>query len=267
MIIKIFIILFIFLFNSPSYSDNNNILIASTTSTNDTGFIKYIAQEFKKEFKYNILSISLPTGQAIEAGKNATVDILLIHDTKSEKEFVRQGFGLKRYDLMYNDFLIVGPKNFLINKKINNLQYILHKIKNEKKTFLSRGDDSGTYKKELMLWNSMNFNPNNFGNWYLSNGQGMGATLNMANMLNAFTLVDRATWIKFKNKSNLKIIYEDDETLSNQYGIILVKPKKKYLSNYEISKKFISWILSTKGREIINNFKISNEQVYYFNYN
>ena len=168
---------------------------------------------------------------------------------------------------MYNDYIIIGPKNKYNLSNCNSYADILNLIKNNQYIFISRGDNSGTHKKELSLWSSIDLDPDYFGAWYKQIGQGMGPTLNIANSLNAFTLTDRGTWITFNNKKNLNVICENSPLLINQYGIIAVNPKLHKRVNYELAYKYIEWLLSLKGKNLINNFRKNNQQLFYFNYN
>ena len=264
MFLKILSFCLIIIFNYSIIADENRLIIASTTSTYDTGLLNYLNKEFNKEYDINIHVLALGTGQAIKLAKNGNADILLIHHTPSEIEFVKEGYGIQRYDLMYNDFIIVGPIDS-VNECVS-IEDILLNIKNNEMLFLSRGDDSGTYKKELALWNTIELNPKYFSKWYKKVGQGMGSTLIMANEMQAYTLTDRSTWLKFNKKENLKIICENKPPLFNQYGIIAINPNKHQSTNYEWANAYISWIISEKGKRLINNFKVSGQQLFFFNY-
>jgi len=264
MFLKILFFSLIIILNFSTIADENRLIIASTTSTYDTGLLKYLNKEFNKKYDIKIHVIAVGTGQAIEVGKQGDADILLIHHTPSEINFVKEGHGIKRYDLMYNDFIIIGPNNS--KNKCGSIDGLLLKIYNNKMLFLSRGDNSGTHKKEMALWKTIDKDPKNFSKWYKKLGQGMGITLMMANEMLAYTLVDRSTWIKFKKKENLKIICENKTPLFNQYGIIAISPYKFPKINYEWANTFIKWITSEKGKKLINNFKISGQQLFTYNY-
>ena len=264
MLSKVILIFFIILLIvTNSYSKEKRIILASTTSTYDSGLLSHINDYYEKKYETKIHVIALGTGQALELAKNGDVDILLTHHKKSEIEFMNNGYGILRYDLMYNDYIIVGPKekkytcksinNFLLNVKKNNL------------LFVSRGDESGTHKKEKELWNNINYKPIN-NKKYKKIGQGMGATLLFTNETKGYTLTDRATWISFRNKNNLKIICQNKPPLLNQYGIIAVNPKINKRINYQSSLKYINWIISEEGKKLINNYKINGEQLFFYNY-
>ncbi len=256
------IIIFLFSFNI-AYSKENIINIASTTSTHDSGLLKYLNKYFYDKFKIKINVLSLGTGQAIRIAKDGNVEILLVHHTPSELEFMNSGYGTLRFDLMYNDFVLVGPKSD--NNKCNSIENKLIEIKNNKLNFISRGDESGTHKKEMELWELISTKPENDTNWYFSVGQGMGQTLLIANNNNAYTLSDRSTWISFNMKYNLKIVCENFPPLFNQYGIILVNNNLNTKLNIEDAKIYIDWIISDEAKYLINNFKINGEQLFFFN--
>ena len=264
MFFKIIILCLIIIVNYTTLADEKRLIIASTTSTHDTGLLKYLNKEFNKEYDIKIHVLALGTGQAIKIAKQGNVDILLVHHTPSEIEFVKNGYGVKRYNLMYNDFIIVGPINS--NYECDSIENILLKIKKNELLFISRGDDSGTHKKEISLWNDVKLFPKNFSRWYMKVGQGMGSTLIMANEMQAYTLADRSTWLKFNKRENLKIICENKPPLFNQYGIIAINPNKYKNINYSWANTYIKWIISEKGEDLINNFQISGKQLFFYNY-
>ena len=261
---KKLILLFMVLISIEVLAENNRIIIASTTSTYDSGLLKYINKKFEDKYNYKVHVIALGTGQALRMAKNGDADLLLVHHTPSEIEFVNSGYGLKRYKLMYNNYILVGPKEF--KNKCSSIKEILSMIKKDKFTFVSRSDESGTHKKEKELWKLINAKPQNFSDWYLKIGQGMGSALMMSNELQAFTLADKATWLSFNNKINLKIICEYKNELINQYGIILVNPKINPKINFDGAKIYINWIISDEGKKLINSFNLNNEQLFFYNY-
>ena len=210
--------------------------------------------------------IASGTGHAVVNAKKCDADIILVHDKQSEDLFVKNGFGLYRKDLMYNDFILVGPKSFNINFKNENIYQVLQKIYDNKLTFVSRGDNSGTYKKEISLWKNLSLKINTRkDHWYLETGSGMGPSLNIAVNKNAITLTDRATWISFNNKKDHTILVEGDKNLYNYYGIIPINPKKCPNSNTDSSEKFINWITSKEGQELINSYTKNGEQLFFGN--
>tara|TARA_Y100000741_G_scaffold213970_1_gene163042 strand:+ start:177 stop:950 length:774 start_codon:yes stop_codon:yes gene_type:complete len=253
------------IFSLQSYSKENTIRIASTTSTYDSGLLKYLNDIFQENNIINIQVLSQGTGQAIRTAEDGNVEVLLVHHKESELKFIEEGYGIVRYDLMYNDFVIVGPKKD--NKKCYNIETKLKEIINMKYTFISRGDDSGTHKKELELWNLIDLDPNkfNFKN-YLSVGQGMGNTLLITNEKSAYALSDRSTWISFNNKDNLKIICENKPPLFNQYGLILINPRINNKLNIKDAKKYVNWLISAQGKYWINNYKKNGQQLFFYNY-
>ena len=244
---------------------NKYITIASTTSTHDTGLLEYINKEFEKKYKIKVRALSLGTGQAIKVAMDGNVEILLVHHKKSELEFMNKGYGTLRYDLMYNDFVLIGPKKD--NETCSSIENKMIEIKKSKLLFVSRGDESGTHKKEKELWELSNINIPFKENWYLSVGQGMGSTLLIANQKNAYTLSDRSTWIAFNKKENLQIVCENLPPLFNQYGIILVSNKINNNLNIEEAKKYIDWITSEEAKKLINNYRVNGKQLFFFNHN
>ena len=261
---KLLILLFIFFLNINSFAKEGVITVASTTSTHDTGLLKSINKEFTNKFNIKVNVISLGTGQAIRIAKDGNVEILLVHHTPSELLFMKNGYGKVRHDLMYNDFVIVGPKTD--TKKCNSINEKLMEIKNNKFKFISRGDDSGTHKKERELWNLVNINTNSDLDWYLSVGQGMGQTLLIANNYKGYTLSDRSTWLSFNTKDNLKIVCENLPPLFNQYGVILINKQLNTNLNITDAEKYLNWIISDTGKYLINNYKKNGVQLFYFNH-
>ena len=262
---KLFLIVFFSFISFTSYSNEKSIIIASTTSAYDSGLLTYLNNFFTDKYKINVKVLALGTGQALRTAMDGNVEILIVHHKQSEIEFMNKGFGLLRYELMYNDYLIVGPKN---DKTICfNIESKLKEIFNNNYEFISRGDDSGTHKKEVELWKENNFNPLEFGNFYIEVGQGMGNTLLITNEKSAYTITDRSTWLSFKKKENLKIICESNPPLFNQYGVILVNPSINNLLNTELAKIYINWLISEEGKELINNFTKKGKQLFFYNYN
>ena len=259
----IFIIFFLFLISGNVNA--NKIIVASTTSTYDTGLLNLLNEKFYDKFKIRVQVLSLGTGQAIRPAKDGNAEILLVHHKPSEEEFMNNGYGEKRYEIMYNDYVLVGPKKD--NGKCTSVQQKLEEIYNDKSLFISRGDDSGTHRKELEMWDLVNINIKKTNEWYLSVGQGMGSTLLISNEKKAYTLSDRSTWIAFNNRNNLKIVCEDFPPLFNQYGIILVNSKLNKNLNYKDANKYIDWFKTKEVKELINNFKAKGKQLFYYNYN
>ena len=262
----IFLIFFQLFFFKSIISREDYLIIQSTTSTRDSGFYNFILPKYRMIDDIKIKVIASGTGHAVVNAKKCDADIILVHDKQSEDLFVKNGFGLYRKDLMYNDFILVGPKSFNINFKNENIYQVLQKIYDNKLTFVSRGDNSGTYKKEISLWKNLSLKINTRKDrWYLETGSGMGASLNIAVNKNAITLTDRATWISFNNEKDHTILVEGDKNLYNYYGIIPINPKKCPNSNIDSSEKFINWITSKEGQELINSYTKNGEQLFFGN--
>ena len=262
--IKIFLTI-LFLFTITESVNANKIIVASTTSTYDTGLLNLLNEKFYDKYNIRVQVLSLGTGQAIRTAKDGNAEILLVHHKPSEEEFMNNGYGEKRYEIMYNDYVLVGPKND--NGNCTSVQQKLEEIYNNKSLFISRGDDSGTHRKELEMWDLVNININKTNEWYLSVGQGMGSTLLISNEKKGYTLSDRSTWIAFNKRNNLKIVCEDFPPLFNQYGIILVNSKLNKNLNYKDANKYIDWFKTKEVKELINNFKAKGKQLFYYNYN
>ena len=263
--IRVFLIFILIFLIKNALANDKHITIASTTSTHDTGLLEYINKEFEKKYKIKVRALSLGTGQAIKVAMDGNVEILLVHHKKSELEFMNKGYGTLRYDLMYNDFVLIGPKKD--NETCSSIENKMIEIKKSKLLFVSRGDESGTHKKEKELWELSNIKIPFKENWYLSVGQGMGSTLLIANQKNAYTLSDRSTWIAFNKKENLQIVCENLPPLFNQYGIILVSNKINNNLNIEEAKKYIDWITSEEAKKLINNYRVNGKQLFFFNHN
>jgi len=243
------------------------ITVASTTSTRNSGLYDHILPVFTKNTGIEVRVVAVGTGQAIRMAANGDSDVLFVHHTASEKKFVADGFGVERFDVMYNDFVIVGPKSDPAGVTgTKDVTKAVADIVENKAAFASRGDDSGTHKKELGLWKAAGADPKAAsGSWYRETGSGMGATLNTASAMNAYALTDRATWLKFKNKGDLQILVEGDERLFNQYGIILVNPKKHSHVKAEAGQEFIDWVLSKEGQMAIGEYRIEGLQAFFPN--
>ena len=264
-IIKTFPFLFVVIFINYQTSAKDRLIIGTSTSTYDSGLMSYLEDSFEKEFNYNLDVISKGTGQILEIAKIGLIDILIVHHEKSEKEFMINGYGKKRYKIMYNDYVIVGPKDDQAKiSEAKNLEDALKNIYNSDSLFISRSDNSGTHFKEMELWKFAKIDTLLFGPKYKKIGSGMGATLNLTNNIRAYTITDRSTWATFKNKENLKILFEGSTKLFNQYSLILVNQKKGLLKN-SMQEIFVKWILSKNGEKLINNYKINNLQLFYFN--
>ena len=267
--ICLFMLIFLFLLlGSPKTSFSKEfITLQSTTSTQNSGLYDYILPIFSDKYNIDVRVVAVGTGQAIKNAQNCDGDVLIVHSQTSEENFVESGYGLYRQNLMYNDFIIIGPYNdpAEINSSQNAFE-VFKKIYNSKSVFSSRGDESGTHKAEIKIWNEINLETNKFnGNWYRELGLGMGATLNVAVQMDAYALSDRATWLAFNNKRDHKVLFEGDKSLFNQYGIIPVNPKKCPTVKFNLSEKFIYWMLSKEGQNKIASFKVNGHQLFFPN--
>ena len=262
-LLKILLLILVY-FPINSFAKDSKITIASTTSTYDTGLLKVINDEFTKKFNIKVKVLSQGTGQAMRTAIDGNAEILLVHHKESELDFMSQGFGIKRYEIMYNDYVLIGPRKD--NENCLSVEKKLLNIYTQKHIFISRGDDSGTHKKERELWDLINLKPKNFSNWYLSVGQGMGNTLLIANEKKAYTLSDRSTWIAFNRRHNLSIVCENFPPMFNQYGIILVNPEVNNKLNIEDGKHYIDWIISDDVKKIVNSFEKKGQQLFFYNY-
>jgi len=241
-----------------------SIIVQSTTSTQNSGLYDHILPIFEEKTGIDVRVVAVGTGQALENGRRGDGDVLLVHAKPAEEKFVADGYGVKRYDVMYNDFVLVGPKDDPAGVRgMKNVTAAMKKIAEADVIFASRGDDSGTHKKELSLWRTAGIDPTKAsGQWYRETGSGMGATLNTGIGMNAYILTDRATWISFGNKADHEILVERDPALFNQYGIIMVNPEKHPNVNVDAAQTFIDWILSDEGQSAIASFKVEGQQLF-----
>ena len=252
---------------APALAQDKSIVVASTTSTQDSGLFGHILPLFKKKTGIEVKVVSQGTGQALDTGRRGDADVVFVHAKAQEVKFVADGFGVKRFPVMYNDFVLIGPKNDPAGiKGTKDIAAALVKIKDKGASFISRGDKSGTHSAELNLWKAAGVDiEKDKGPWYKSIGQGMGAALNTASAGNAYVLADRATWISFKNRGELVIAVEGDKRLFNQYGVMLVNPAKHPNVKKEFGQAFIDWLVSGEGQKAIANYKINGEQLFYPN--
>ncbi len=262
---KISFIFMIFLLCATFSTAKENILrLATTTSTYETGLLDYIVPPFEQKNNLKVHIISVGTGKAIKLGKNGDVDVILVHARKAEEKFVKEGFGVKRFDVMYNDFIIAGPKTDPANiKNAKTIKEVMKKLYNSNCIFVSRGDDSGTHKKEKHLWEIANLVPTKSKTLrYLEAGQGMSATLRIADEKDGYVLVDRASYLFAKNNIKLVIDFENAKELLNYYGVIAVNPEKHSHINFDMANKFIKWLRSDKCQEMINNYKVNGQTLF-----
>jgi tungstate transport system substrate-binding protein len=248
-------------------AQEKSIVVASTTSTQDSGLFEYLLPIFQQQTGIAVKVIAQGTGQALDTGRRGDADVVFVHAKSAEEKFLAEGQGVKRNPVMYNDFVLIGPKNDPAGIKGRDVAAALKTIKEKQAPFISRGDRSGTHMAELALWNKdagIDIDQQK-GPWYKSIGQGMGAALNMASASNAYVLSDRGTWLSFKNKGDLQILVEGDKRLFNQYGVILVNPEKHPTVKKELGQQFIDWLLSPEGQKAIANYKVNGEQLFYPN--
>ena len=263
----ILLVSFIFINVIKEVNSKDFITLQSTTSTQNSGFYDYILPIFSEASNIEVRVVAVGTGQAIKNAQNCDGDVLIVHSITSEKKFVKSGYGLYRKDLMYNDFIIIGPKTdpAQISSSHSALD-AFKKIHKSTTIFASRGDESGTHKAELRLWEKANLDAREFkGRWYRELGLGMGAALNVAVQMDAYVLSDRATWLAFKNKRDHQILFEGDKNLFNQYGIIPVNPKICSSVKFKETELFINWILSQAGKKHISSFTVNNQQLFFPN--
>lgn len=248
-------------------AQEKSIVVASTTSTQDSGLFGHILPLFKAKSGIDVKVVAQGTGQALDTGRRGDADVLFVHAKAQEEKFVADGFGVKRFDVMYNDFVLIGPKSD--PAKIaggKDAMAALKAINAASSPFVSRGDKSGTHAAELSLWKAADLDPAGAKPaWYREIGQGMGAALNTSVAMSAYVLADRGTWISFKNKGDLQIVVEGDQKLFNQYGIMLVNPEKHPQVKKDLGQAFIDWVLSAEGQNAIRSYKIEGKQLFFPN--
>lgn len=243
------------------------IVVASTTSTQDSGLFSHILPLFKAKFGIEVRVIAQGTGQALDTARRGDADVVLVHAKAQEEKFVADGFGVQRFDVMYNDFVLIGPKADPAKiKGGRNVVDALKAIHATASAFVSRGDKSGTHTAELALWARAALDPAaGKPRWYREIGQGMGAALNVAAAMGAYVLADRGTWISFKNKADLDIAVEGDSALFNQYGVILVSPSRHPHVRTDLGQQFIDWLISAEGQNAIRSYRIEGQQLFFPN--
>ena len=248
-------------------AQERSIVVASTTSTRDSGLFDYILPLFTAKSAIEVRVVAQGTGQAIDTGRRGDADVVFVHARAQEEKFVEQGFGLRRFDVMYNDFVLIGPRSDPAGIKGSpDTAAALTSIQSKKAVFVSRGDKSGTHFAELGLWKAAGVDiAATKGPWYKEIGQGMGAALNTASTLDAYVLSDRATWLAFKNRGELEIVVEGDERLFNQYGVMLVNPARHPSVKAELGQRFIDWLISPEGQQAIGEYNIDGQQLFFPN--
>ncbi len=261
-----FLMIFLLLMTGSGIA-GKSLILQSTTSTANSGLYDYLLPLFEKHTRVKVNVVAVGTGQAIKNAQNCDGDVLLVHAKAAEEKFIAEGYGVERFDVMYNDFIFVGPPGDPAN--IRNLRQAvggLKKIAESESIFLSRGDNSGTHKKELSLWKYAGLDPVvASGTWYRETGSGMGATLNVAVEMNAYAMTDRGTWISFGNRQDFEILLSGDKDLFNQYGVMMVNPERCDKMNMQSAKTFIDWILSDKGQGLIANYQLQGQQLFFPN--
>ncbi|QEM82206.1 substrate-binding domain-containing protein [Halomonas binhaiensis] len=248
----------------PASAEAPFITLASTTSTENSGLFDDILPQFKEASGIDVHVVAVGTGQAFEMARRGDADSLLVHDKTAEESFVAEGYATQRDDVMYNDFVLIGPKDDPADvHSAQSATDALARIADSEAPFASRGDDSGTNRAELRLWEAAGIQPH--GEWYRELGSGMGATLNTAAAMDAYTLSDRATWVSFDNRQNLELLYAGDEALFNQYGSLLMSPDKYPHLKHDLAAQWHQWLLSDEGQQAIADFRVKGEQLFFPN--
>jgi tungstate transport system substrate-binding protein len=257
----------ILILSGHAAAQEKSITVASTTSTEQSGLFGYLLPRFSEASGIAVKVVAVGTGQALDIGRRGDADVVFVHDRPAEEKFLAEGFSTRRYDVMYNDFVIVGPKADPAHiAGDHDVTDALRKIAAAKAPFISRGDHSGTHEAELRLWTEAGIDLSAAkGAWYREIGQGMGAALNIASGLNAYLLSDRGTWLSFKNRGDLTILTEGDKRLFNQYGVMLVNPAKHPNVKVAEGKAFIDWLISDAGQKTIAGYKVGGEQLFFPN--
>ena len=251
---------------APAMAQDRSIVVASTTSTQDSGLFGYLLPIFKAKTSIDVKVIAQGTGQALDTARRGDADVVFVHARSQEEKFLAEGFGVKRYDVMYNDFVLIGPKGDPAGVKGKDIETALRAIQAKAAPFVSRGDKSGTHSAELALWKHAGIDlAASKGPWYREIGQGMGAALNTAAAMNAYVLSDRGTWISFGNRGDLEISVEGDKQLFNQYGVMLVNPQKFPTVKKELGQAFVDWLVSPEGQAAIAGYRIDGQQLFFPN--
>jgi tungstate transport system substrate-binding protein len=251
------------------WAQDQTIVVASTTSTEDSGLFGYLLPIVRHRTGIEVKVLAQGTGQALDTARRGDADVVLVHARSAEEQFLAEGFGVKRYPVMYNDFVLIGPKDDPAGIKGKDVLTALQTIRSTAALFVSRGDRSGTHIAEVTLWNAagIDITKDHPGHWYREIGQGMGAALNMASASNAYVLSDRGTWLAFQNRRDLVILVEGDRRLFNQYGVTLVNPAKHPTVKQEAGQHFIDWLISLEGQAAIAGYKINGQQLFFPNAN
>jgi tungstate transport system substrate-binding protein len=254
------------LLSASASAQEKSIVVASTTSTQDSGLFGYLLPIVKQKTGIEVKVLAQGTGQALDTARRGDADVVFVHAKSAEEKFLSEGWGVKRYPVMYNDFILIGPKDDPAGIKGKDILTALQTIKTKGVPFISRGDRSGTNIAELALWKEAGIDiATEKGPWYKEIGQGMGAALNMASASNAYVLSDRGTWLAFQNRGDLAIVVEGDKRLFNQYGVMLVNPAKYPTVKKDLGQQFIDFLISPEGQKIIAGYKINGQQLFYPN--
>jgi tungstate transport system substrate-binding protein len=252
---------------ASAIAQDKSIVVASTTSTQDSGLFDHILPLFEAKTGVDVKVVAQGTGQALDTGRRGDADVVFVHAKAQEEKFIEEGFGVKRFDVMYNDFILIGPRSDPASVNgTKDITAALTAIQVKGAPFVSRGDKSGTHSAELRLWKEAGIDIAAVkGDWYREIGQGMGAALNTAGAMNAYVLSDRATWLSFKNRGELDIAVEGDKRLFNQYGVMLVNPEKHPSVKADLGQSFVDWLVSPEGQEAIGEYKIDDQQLFFPN--
>ena len=253
--------------STPAAVQERSIVVAAGTTIQDSGLFRHILPLFQNKTGIAVKVVTQGTGQALDTARRGNADVVFVHDRAQEEKFVAEGHGVRRFDVMFNDFVLVGPQTDPAGARgTKDITVALRRIAETKTPFISRGDLSGTHLTEMALWKAANIDLGQVrGSWYREIGQGMGAALNIASASDAYVLSDRGTWLSFKNRGNLTIVVEGDQRLLNQYGVILVNPAKHPYVKYDLGQAFIDWITGPEGQAAIASFKINGEQLFFPN--
>ncbi len=268
--LKIFTFIFALIFTMimvvNTQAQDNRLMMATTTSTDNTGLLDYLIPHFEEETGINLKWTATGTGKALKLGQNCDVDVLLVHAPSAEKAFIESGYGKDRRQIMYNDFIIIGPENDPAGIKGKSISDALIAIKSCQAMFMSRGDDSGTHKKEKQLWQKSNIPLPDKENWYVQTGQGMLATINVAREKNGYTMTDRGTYIKYQSTKGgnapLKVLVEGDGILLNQYSVLTLDPKNCANAKYDLALKCSNWLASQNGQDLIRDFRLLGQKLF-----
>ena len=239
------------------------ITVASTTSTEQSGLFKHLLPEARKALGFDVRVVAVGTGQALDMGRRGDADVVFVHDKPAEEKFLAEGHGVKRYEVMYNDFIVVGPRGDPARARGKDAVEAFRRIAQARAPFASRADKSGTHSAELRYWKMAGIEPK--GAWYRETGSGMGPTLNTASGMNAYTLADRGTWLAFKNRGDLAILVEGDARLFNQYGVMLVNPARHPNVKKAMGMRFVDWLVSPQGQRAIAAYRIDGQQLFFPN--